>query len=63
MNSVSNLFPDLTASLEDLHAIAVEGQSTDASPDDCAVLAVMIDSGADAIRRKAVTMRTALNGQ
>lgn len=33
MNSVQHLFTDLTAALEDLHGVAVEGQSPHATPD------------------------------
>lgn len=61
MNSVRHLFADLTASLEDLHAIAVEGQSPDASPGDCTVLAGLIESGADAIRRRSAMLQETLH--
>ncbi len=61
MNSVRHLFADLTASLEDLHAIAVEGQSPDASLGDCTVLARLIESGADAIRRRAAMLQATLD--
>lgn len=33
MKSVQHLFADLTAALEEIHSIAVEGQSPHATPD------------------------------
>lgn len=33
MKSVPHMFADITAALEDMHGIAVEGQSKDQSPD------------------------------
>lgn len=39
MKAARHLFADLTVLLEDLHAIVVEGQSTDASPGDYTVRA------------------------
>jgi hypothetical protein len=63
MKSVTHLFADLTASLEDLHAIAVEGQCADTPPDVYAVLAAMIDTGACDVRRIVAEVRAALDGR
>ncbi|MGN6270268.1 MAG: hypothetical protein ACTHM0_10300 [Sphingomonas sp.] len=43
--SVSHLFADITAHLEDLHGIAVEGQRADLSPDMAAALVMSVRTG------------------
>lgn len=43
--SVSHLFADITAHLEDLHGIAVEGQRADLSPDMAAALVMGVRTG------------------
>lgn len=53
MNSVRHTFADLTASLEGSDVIVVERQSPDETPDYCALLAGLIESRANAIRRRA----------
>lgn len=45
MKTVQHLFADLTALIEDLHGIAVEGQAPDASADMRSVLATSISTG------------------
>lgn len=45
MTSVRQLFTDLTALIEDVHGVAVEGQATGLSSDIQAVLARAVDHG------------------
>ena len=47
--SVPRLFADVTAKLEDLHSIAVEGQCRDNAPDMQLVLHVHLRSGLAAL--------------
>lgn len=47
--SVPHLFADVTAKLEDLHGLAVEGQCGDNSPDMQQVLCAHLRSGLAAI--------------
>jgi hypothetical protein len=42
MKSLQHLFADMTASIEDLHGIAVEGQGLDVTPDVHASLALCL---------------------
>jgi hypothetical protein len=63
MKSVKHLFAALTASLEDLHAIAVEGQCADTPPDVHAALAALIDTGACEVRGTVAEIRAELDGR
>lgn len=47
--SVPHLFADMTARLEDLHGIAVEGQCSGLSPDIHMVLLLHLRTGAQAL--------------
>ena len=47
--AIPHLFADITARLEDLHSIAVEGQRTDHAPDMQAVLAMHLRAGLAAL--------------
>jgi hypothetical protein len=51
MKDVPELFADLTASLEDLHIIAVEGQQSDLPPEMYAALLVFVRDGVRKISR------------
>ncbi len=62
MKVVTYLFADLAALLEDLHAIAVEGQSAGASFDEYAALSAMIDAGACEVRGTVAAIRATLLG-
>ncbi|MGB3797602.1 MAG: hypothetical protein WA957_15020 [Alteraurantiacibacter sp.] len=50
-NAVPALFATITAKLEDLHAIAIEGQRRDNSPDIQRLLATQLRSGTGSINR------------
>ncbi|MWV27480.1 hypothetical protein [Aurantiacibacter rhizosphaerae] len=50
-NAVPALFAAITAKLEDLHAIAIEGQRRDNSPDIQRALARLLRSGTGSINR------------
>jgi hypothetical protein len=54
-------FADLTANLEDLHTIAVEGQRRDCSPDEHRVLLFHLRSGVVALDCKLSAMSAMLN--
>lgn len=45
-DAIPRLFADITAKLEDMHSIAVEGQARDNSPDMQRVLACQLRMGA-----------------
>ncbi len=47
--AIPHMFADVTAKLEDLHAIAVEGQRADNAPDMQSVLNVHLRSGLVAV--------------
>lgn len=47
--TVPHMFADITAKLEDLHAIAVEGQRRDNAPDMQSVLNIHLRSGLAAL--------------
>ena len=51
-DTVRTLFAEITAKLENLHAIAIEGQRSDNSPDMRRLLANQLRNGAGAINRK-----------
>ena len=50
-DTIRALFAEITAKLEDLHAIAIEGQRSDNSPDIQGVLASQLRSGTGSINR------------
>lgn len=50
-NAVPALFAKITAKLEDLHAIAIEGQRRDNSPDIQRALASQLRNGTGSINR------------
>lgn len=54
-------FADITARLEDLHAVAVEGQRRDNSPDMQRVLIGHLRSGVSAMDGKLRTMSAAID--
>jgi len=51
MKSVSQKFADVTAVLEDMHGIAVEGQAKDLTPDMQAALLMSLRSSLADLRR------------
>lgn len=51
MKDIHELFADLTALLEDLHGVAVEGQQAGLSPDMQAVLLSSVRDGVQRISR------------
>ena len=59
--TIPDLFADATAKLEDLHAVAVEGQRADNAPDMQGVLIVHLRSGLVALDGTLRTMSSALN--
>ncbi|HEX8556177.1 MAG TPA: hypothetical protein VF695_15830 [Sphingomonas sp.] len=50
MMSVGKLFADVTAALEDLHAVAVEGQAPDLTDDVQHALLGLLDNGLRELR-------------
>lgn len=56
-------FADITARLEDLHAVAVEGQRRDNSPDMQRVLIGHLLSGLSAIDGRLHTVSAAIDGR
>jgi hypothetical protein len=59
---VARLFALVTAKLEDLHAVAVEGQRPDNSPDMQSVLTSHVGSGLAALDKILRTISKALDG-
>jgi hypothetical protein len=59
---IPHLFAEVTAKLEDLHAIAVEGQRADNAPDMQSVLNVHLQSGLVELNGAVRTMAKALEG-
>lgn len=53
MKSIAHLFADIIAGLEDLHAVAVEGQARHAPPELQEALARALQAGMERLRRKA----------
>lgn len=62
MKAIPHLFADATAKLEDLHAVAVEGQRSDNAADMQAVLIGQLRSGIAALDASMRTMARALEG-
>lgn len=60
--NTADLFADVTAKLEDLHAIAVEGQRADNAPDMQTVLNVHLRSGLVALNGIVRSMTKTLEG-
>ena len=60
--TIPHLFADVTAKLENLHAIAVEGQRSDNAPDMQDVLTVHLRSGLAALAGDMRAMAKALEG-
>ncbi len=60
--TIPHLFADVTAKLEDLHAIAVEGQRGDNAPDMQRVLTTHLSSGLMALDGTMRGMVKALEG-
>jgi hypothetical protein len=61
MSSVSILFADVTGKLEDLHAIAIEGQASDELTDMRLALLGMMDVGLSDLEMAVQAIREALN--
>lgn len=61
--AIPHMFADVTAKLEDLHAIAVEGQRADNAPDMQSVLNVYLRNGLAALDGTMRAMTTALEGR
>lgn len=59
-NPIPQMFADATAKLEDLHAVAVEGQRSDNAADMQAVLIGQLRSGIAALDASMRTMARAL---
>lgn len=62
MQDIPHLFADVTAKLEALHAIAVEGQRVDNAPDMQTVLTFHLRSGLVSLNDAMRTIATALDG-
>lgn len=60
--AIPHMFADVTAKLEDLHAIAVEGQRADNAPDMQAVLNIHLCDGLASLDGTMRAMTTALEG-
>jgi len=60
--AIPHLFADITAKLEDLHAVAVEGQRADNAPDMQSVLVFHLRTGLVAIEGTMRAMAKALDG-
>jgi hypothetical protein len=60
---VARLFAVVTAKLEDLHAVAVEGQRSDNSPDMQCVLSAHVGSGLASLDETLRTISKALDGE
>jgi hypothetical protein len=60
--NIRDMFADATAKLDDLHAIAVEGQRADNAPDMQNVLTLHIRSGLVALDATMRDITTALDG-
>lgn len=61
MKPVQILFAELTAAVEDVHAIAVEGQHPEQSPDAHRALVAHVRAGAVRIGRMATAICNALD--
>jgi hypothetical protein len=62
MKTPQRLFADLTAAIEDLHAVAVDGQAISNSPDMQAALLVPLRQGIACIVRIANSIERSLPG-
>lgn len=62
MRVVPRLFADVTMALEDLHAIAIEGQRVDNAPDMQSVLILHLRSGLVALDAAMREIAKALDG-
>ncbi len=60
MKSVQHLFADLTAALEDVHSVAVEGQAHTATPDIQAALLPCVRLGITRLQTIATSIEAAL---
>ena len=60
--TIPHVFADITAALEDLHSIAVEGQRADNAPDMQAVLALHLRAGLAALDGTMRGMAKVLDG-
>lgn len=60
MKSVQHLFAELTAALEDIHGVAVEGQSPHATPDMQASLLACVRIGLGKLERIAESIGNAV---
>ena len=60
MNAAGAAFAGITAALEDMHAIAVEGQSGGLLPDEGLTLLSMLRVGIDRLERQFADARAAL---
>ena len=60
--AIPHMFADVTAKLEDLHAIAVEGQRADNAPDMHSVLNIHLRDGLAALDGTMREMAKALEG-
>lgn len=61
--SIPRQFADLTAKIEDLHALAVEGQGSDNSPDMHRVLAAHLQTGLASLEASLAEVARALGDQ
>lgn len=59
MTDVHKMFADLTAAIEDLHSIAVEGQAPNLTPDIQLVLLAAISTGLNAMSGRVTHMTLA----
>lgn len=62
MNVASHLFAEISAKLEDLHSISVEGQQSDNASDMNCVLQVQLRSGVAALNITISAISQALEG-
>lgn len=60
MNPVSEQFANLTATLEDMHTVAVMGQSADLADDEASALLAELRRGARRLGRQMLDTATAL---
>ena len=60
---IPHMFADATATLEDLHSIAVEGHRADNAPDMNIVLLMQLRAGLNALDGILRAIKTTLDGQ
>lgn len=63
IDAITPMFADVTAKLEDLHAVAIEGQRADNSPDIQIMLNIYLRDGLNALDHTMRAITTALESR